>query len=281
MRLHYPVYIISKGRPDTRLTSRALEKMCVPYKIVVEAHEQDLYTKAIDSTKVLTLPFKNLGQGSIPARNWVWEHAINTGVKRHWILDDNIAGFRRFYRSRRIRVENGAPFRAAEDFVDRYENIALAGFQYTSFGVTELTRFINKPFLLNTRVYSCMLINNDIPYRWRGRYNEDTDLSLRALKDGWCTILFYAFLADKHATMSMAGGNTDELYQGDGRLQMAQSLEQQHPDVVSVSRKWGRWQHHVDYRPFRANKLVKKVGIRIPSGINNYGMTLVSDPKPL
>ena len=47
------------------------------------------------------------------------------------------------------------------------------------------------------------------------------------LKDGWCTVLFICFLADKATTMTMKGGNTEELYklngQADGRLLMAQS----------------------------------------------------------
>ena len=122
------------------------------------------------------------------------------------------------------------------------------------------------------------MIKNDIPYRWRGRYNEDTDLSIRALKDGWCTVLFYAFLADKQTTMTMKGGNTDELYRQDekfdGRLEMARSLQRQHPDIAKISWKWGRWQHSVDYRFFKKNKLIKKKDIVIPSGINNYGMVL-------
>jgi hypothetical protein len=81
------------------------------------------------------------------------------------------------------------------------------------------------------------------------------------------------------ATMSMKGGNTEDLYKlegtKDGRLLMAQSLQQQHPDIVKITRKWGRWQHQVDYRPFKANKLIKKPGIIIPEGINEYGMKLV------
>lgn len=55
------------------------------------------------------------------------------------------------------------------------------------------------------------------------RPNEDTDLSFRALKDGYCTILFNAFLCDKAQTMTMKGGNTDELYKDDGRWLMAES----------------------------------------------------------
>jgi hypothetical protein len=50
--------------------------------------------------------------------------------------------------------------------------------------------------------------------------------------------------------------------------------EKQHPDVVKITRKWGRWQHHVDYRPFKKNKLIKKPGLIIPDGPNEYGMVL-------
>jgi hypothetical protein len=56
---------------------------------------------------------------------------------------------------------------------------------------------------------------------------------------------------------------------------MAQSLQRQHPDVVKITRKWGRWQHQVDYRPFKKNRLIRKPGVEIPEGVNNYGMQLV------
>ena len=272
MNPEYPVYIISKGRWESRLTSKALEKRDVPYHIVVEPQELDDYAAAIDRDKILVLPFSNLGQGSIPARNWVWEHSVGIGAERHWILDDNIRDFYRLAGNVKYRTDSGATFRVIEDFVNRYENIALAGMQYELLAPRKKK---HPPAIVNTRIYSCILIKNDIPYRWRGRYNEDTDLSLRALKDGWCTVLFIAFLADKVQTMAMKGGNMDELYQGDGRLKMAQSLQRQHPDVVKVGRRWGRWQHVVDYRPFKGNKLIKKPGVVIPEGVNNYGMVLV------
>jgi hypothetical protein len=225
------------------------------------------------------LPFSNLGLGGIPARNWVWNHAVSAGSERHWILDDNIRDFYYMTGNIKYRTDSGATFRACEDFVDRYENIALAGMQYE---LLAPRKYEHPPFVANTRIYSCILIKNDIPYRWRGRYNEDTDLSLRALKDGWCTILFYAFLADKMATMTMKGGNTEALYKlqnEDGRLLMARSLQRQHPDVVRITKKWGRWQHHVDYRPFKGNQLVKKSGVEIPSE-NDYGISLrILDPQ--
>jgi len=271
MNPQYPVYVISKGRAELRLTSKALELMRVPYSIVIEPQELDMYAAVIDRKKILVLPFSNLGQGSIPARNWVWEHALASGAKRHWILDDNIRYFSRFNRNLRIPVMSGTIFRVAEEFVDRYENVAEAGFQYHMFCPN---RTIVPPYWLNTRVYSCILLRNDLPYRWRGRYNEDTDLSIRILKDGWCTILFNAFLCYKMPTLTMRGGNMEELYKDDGRLKMARSLEDQHTEITRTGWRFNRDQHIVNYTEFKfsANKLKLRPDVKVRAGVNNYGM---------
>lgn len=268
----YPIYIISKGRAYNPLTANALDKIGIPYKIVIEPNEYGEYLKVIDSKKILILPFSDLGQGSIPARNWIWEHSIEQGATRHWILDDNIMKFYRVNNNELLYARTKAIFISSEDFVDRYENVALAGLQYSNYG-----RNIKNPYKLNTRIYSCILIKNDIPYRWRGKYNEDTDLSLRVLKDGYVTVLFNNFLIDKTGTMRMKGGNTTELYEkdNDNRLKFAKSLMEQHPDVVKITKKFGRWHHQVDYRPFKKNKLIRKEGIEIPDVVNNYGMKLI------
>jgi hypothetical protein len=267
----YPLYVISKNRWDSRLTSKALEKMKVPYHIVIEPQEYKDYSSVIQPDKILTLPFSNLGQGSIPARNWVWEHSLSTGAERHWILDDNIDGFVRLNRNEKIKVVTGTIFRCAEDFVDRYENVGLAGFHYDFFckGNQRLPAFY-----VNTRIYSCILVRNNLPFRWRGRYNEDTDLSLRVLKMGECTLLFAAFLACKARTMTMKGGNTDELYQDDGRLKMAESLVEQHPDCSRIYRNFGRFQHYVDYKRFKKNTLKRKPNLNLQNRVNDYGMIL-------
>lgn len=270
MNPEHPVYIISKGRWEIRYTARALEEMKVPFHIVIEPQEYEQYAAVITPDKILQLPFSNLGHGSIPARNWVWDHAASRGAVWHWIMDDNIKRFYRLHQNEKIQFADGTVFKLIEDFVSRYENVGQAGLQYEHFAPRRDRR---PPFVLNTRVYSCILIRNDLPYRWRGRYNEDTDLSLRILKDGWCTILFNSFLQNKQATMESGGGNTDELYQDDGRLKMAESLVERHPDVARVSWKFNRWQHHVDYSRFKRNKLVRKPGWNY-EGANNYGMVL-------
>jgi hypothetical protein len=76
----------------------------------------------------------------------------------------------------------------------------------------------------------------------------------------------------------MKGGNTEEVYaknqkEFDNRRTFAESLKAQHPDVVEITMKWGRWHHHVDYSGFR-QQLILKDGLQIPKGTNEYGMTL-------
>jgi len=268
----YPIYIVSKGRWERRLTVKNLIHMKVPFRVVIEPQEFEQYAAVIPKSLLLVLPFSNLGQGSIPARNWIWEHAISEGHERHWILDDNIAQFYRLHKNKRLYMGDGTGFRVIEDFSNRYTNVMLSGMHYHMFAPSTQK---HPPYLLNTRIYSCILINHKLDLRWRGIYNEDTDLSLRVLKQGYCTVLFYAFLCGKIATMLMKGGNTDELYKGDGRLKMAQSLQQQHPDCVKITYRWGRWQHHVDYSRFKHNKLVLKPGINPQDKVNEYGMKLI------
>ena len=276
MNPKYPIYIISKGRWESRLTSKALEKKNISYRIVVEPSEYDLYASVIDKNKIIVLPedFSKLKQGSIPVRNWVWEHSIKEGWEKHWLLDDNIVNFYRLNLNRRIPVNSGTIFKCAEDFTDRYTNVAFSGLNNIAFAPDRSERI--PPFLLNTRIYSMTLIKNDLPYRWRGKYNEDTDICLRALKDGWCTIQFNAFLGDKATTMIMKGGNTDSIYNtGDNRREFAESLQKQHPDVVEVVWKFDRWHHQVNYAPFKKNKLLRKNDLIIKDGIDNYGMKLI------
>lgn len=272
----YPVYVISKGRWETPWTAEALRAIGVPHKVVVEPSEATHYVAALGEERLIIAPedFSRRGEGGIPVRNYVWELALATGARRHWILDDNVHGFLRLHRNRRIPVAGPSIFRAAEDFTDRYDNVAFSGFNYMYLAPD---RGELPPFYLNTRVYSMILVDNALPYRWRGRYNEDTDICLRALKDGLCTVLFNAFLGDKAPTLTMKGGNASIYAESDNRREFAESLKRQHPDVVEVVWRYGRWHHEVDYRPFAANRLVPRRDRPLDGG--EYGMRLVREHR--
>jgi len=273
----YPIYIISKGRFDCCLTAHFFIKDKVNFHIVVEPQEAEEYTKRFGKERVLVLPFSNLGLGSIPVRNWVWDHSIKNGHKRHWIFDDNIRQIMRRYRGKRIPCNTNVALKVAEDFTNRYENIGISGLNYSMFVIDQDMA----PFYLNNHVYSCLLILNSMPFRWRGRYNEDTDLCLQVLSGGLCTVLFNAFMIQKAATMTMKGGNTAELYKGDGRLKMSRSLEKRWPGVVTTVRKFSRPQHQVkdNWEAFDT-KLIRRKDIDWDNlKPNEYGMKLTQVKK--
>lgn len=276
IQTRYPIFILSKGRWESRFTSRTFEEIGMDYRIVIEEQEYDNYAAVIDPKKILVLPFKNLGQGGIPARNWIWEKSIQEGHERHWVIDDNIRYFYRLHENTRLRVKSSVPLRVCEDYVDRFSNVAMAGLNYLYFAPA----FMKKaPAYYNTRIYSCILLDNSVQERWRvldcdgkpAPFNEDTDLSLQLMKKGYCTILLNSFVVGKTGTLHMKGGNTEAVYklgnaqEFDNRYTFAASLKQAHPDCVEIVQRYGRWHHEVDYSYFQKNnKMLLKPGVSWP-----------------
>lgn len=266
----YPVYIPTKGRHNTPFTARCLHTDGVPFKMVVEREEYDAYAALFGEGYLLTLP--ESGRGLIFARNWIKDHATASGAERHWQLDDNMRDFWRWYRGKRLRCRAGIALRVCEDFTDRYENIAISGLNYIMFGLGK-----QPPLHLNCHVYSCTLVNNAIPHRWRLYYNDDTDMCLQVLADGWCTVLLNAFLVQKIATMRVRGGNTGDYVDQDGRLRMARTLERVWPGVVTTDRRFSRPQHVVKdaWRRFDTPlKLKEGIDLSALPPTDDYGMTL-------
>jgi len=305
MQPQHPLYVVSKGRAAYMITSKALTRMGVSHFVVVEPSQAADYRAAVQamnlSAEVIEMDMglkeayelcddhglsKSTGSG--PARNFCRVHSTSLGARWHWVVDDNIKAFYRLNRNLKVPVGDGALFRAMEDFCDRYENIAMAGPNYFMFASRKTQM---PPFVANTRVYSCNLIRNDVPLWWRGRYNEDVIYSLDLLKAGWCTVLFNAFLQEKMVTQTLPGGNAELYLAGDhakrpgakysdtGTVDKSLMLARAHPDVAVVTRKWGRVHHHVDYRPFQRQALIRRPDVEIPLENNEYGMKLVSVTK--
>jgi hypothetical protein len=264
---------------------RALDSMKVDYYVVIERDQYTMYNKHIPRSKLLILDptyqenydtcddlglTKSVGPGA--ARNFAWDHAISMGADFHWVMDDNLEDFYRYDKDTRVRCRSAGLLRSCEVFADRYENVAISGLQYRFFCIPGQYR---PPFVMNTRIYSCLLIKNSIPYRWRGRYNEDTDIALRVLKDGWCTVQFNHALQGKIVTQAIGGGNSEAFYDKEGTKPKSDMLEMLHPDVSKTVWKYGRWHHEVNYRPFRYNALKRKEGTWMPPGNDDFGMDLI------
>lgn len=284
----YPIYIVSKGRWEKRLTSDHLDRLGVPHFVVVEPQEFDRYAERVRPLAtpiVLDMAYKRdydpcddlgdtKGKGPGGARNFAWEHSRAAGHAWHWVMDDNIDGFFRLTKNLKTPVGDGTIFRAMELFVERYSNVGMAGPNYFMFA-SRKTRM--PPFITNTRIYSCNLIRNDVPLRWRGRYNEDTDLSIRMMREAWATVQFNAFLQLKVTTQTLGGGNTAEFYAAEGTRPKSEMQVKLHPDISRLVWRFGRWHHYVDYSVFRSLKLKLRDGVSIPEGVDNLGMRLVVD----
>lgn len=279
----FPIYIPSKGRHDSRLTVKALELLGIPYRIIVEQHQYADYAAVINPANILVLDpdyqrrydtFDDLGdsksKGPGAARNFAWDHSIAAGAEWHWVMDDNIVRFYRFNENLRVPVRSPVVMRCMEDFVLRYRNVAMAGPNYYMFVPK---RHKIPPFIMNTRIYSCNLIRNDVPFRWRGRYNEDTDLSLRMLKAGWCTLQFNAFLQLKKHTQTIKGGNTADFYEKEGTGPKSLMLAAMHPDLARMTFRYGRVHHYVDYGGFK-QRLWPCPGLEVPATPDEYGLEL-------
>lgn len=265
----FPVYIPSKSRAKIATTPKVLDELGVPYRIIVEAPQFDDYAASFGADRLLVLDpefqrtydtcdegvpeTKSKGPG--PARNFAWAHSIEEGHAWHWVMDDNIQLFARLHRNQRVPVGDGMIFAAMEEFVLRYRNVGQAGPEYWMFAPS---RVKSPPFVLNTRIFSCNLIRNDVPVRWRGRYNEDLDLSLSMLKAGWCTVSFRAFLQYKTTTQVLPGGNTEAFYAEEGTLRKSEMAVRLHPDVCRIVHRYGRVHHDCDFSPWKNLRLVPR-----------------------
>lgn len=251
----FPVYIISKGRAYNPLTAKNFEAAGVDYLIAVEPQERNEYVEALGENRILVLPFSNLGLGSYPARNICWEHAKANGFKYHWLFDDNIIDFRKWVNGKRTKCMD---INSALLFVEKYakiNSVDIAGFEEPNFVVS----VPKKPFKINCHVYSALLIKNDLPYRWRLKYNEDVDLCLQVLHNGGKTSSCVYYMANKVSTADkMKGGNQTELYKGNNpkkNLLKAKMIEAVWPQYAKTVIRFGRHHHLIDWKVFNKNKL--------------------------
>ncbi len=253
----YPIYIVSKGRADSRLTAKALDEMNVPYRVVIEPQDYAAYSCFFNDEQILILPFSNHGKGPGVARNWCKYHAKSEGYSRFWTMDDNIKFFARLHKQRKFKLLDGGMLRVIEEFVDRFKNVPLAGLQYRFFPAEKSPQ---PPFILNTRIYSCQLMSTEEKYVYRGRYNEDTIISLDVLKDGNCTMDFNIALIEKEATQKLGGGNTEEFYAGEGTLPKSLMLKVVYPEDTKLSEIFSRDHHSVNYKKYYGNKPLYRDG---------------------
>ena len=130
----YPMYIVSKGRGDSRLTSRCFERLRIPYFIVVEVQDFDEYACVIDEEKSslshLNVPImvtdqeeQGTGAGTTQKRMVTKDTGCLTTISK--ISTGCIAT--EFCPSLTVECS------VSEEFVDRFSNVPVAGLNYDFF----------------------------------------------------------------------------------------------------------------------------------------------------
>lgn len=262
MTTKYPVYIVSKGRYENPITAKCFIEDKVDFYIVVEPQEYELYKKSIPEKYILQTPFSNLGLGSYPARNFAWDHALANGHERYWCFDDNIYRMRQLVKGKKIPINAKKAICYLEEFTDRYTNIGITAFAYTSMVVANQ---ISKAFYLNCHAYSAMLIKTDMAWKWRMKYNEDVDLCLQVLHNKLCVVQINVLMVDKVSTVTkMKGGNQTDLYQGnshDKKILKARSLEEIWPQYAETIIRFNRPHHYVNWAKHFKHPLRRRTDI--------------------
>lgn len=247
--IEYPVYVISKGRykyTRNRMTWTFLRQEGIPFYLVVEPSEAREYERIHDN--LLILPEDNYGY-SVPARNFVWEHSMKMGYEAHFVLDDNIDKVLVVGRGKRKMTRIANLLKACIYVSKMYEKWGMIGLREGQFIIKPQKKFIT----FNTHVYSFILINNNLPFRWRLKYNEDIDINLQTIGRGFFTISVLIFSFHKYQTRFLEGGNTSTLYtQRNSKILKTNTLVAQYPHIVKGKNKFGRFHHEIDWRKFYA-----------------------------
>lgn len=313
----YPIFVISYNRAKNHITSRKLADFGVHHYLILHKEQIQEYKKHFSSqmeryTHILefddsyklkyetcdNIPHSVKNAGSGAERNFAWDYSIKLGAKAHWLMDDNmnfryIAGINKENNSYVRRVCTGEKFRElfhkAEIFFNKYENLLMIELAQNDFTIG-----INKKcYRLNTRCFSCNLISNIMPIRWRGRYNEDVILSFDIMTAGYCIASYIGgVLKAKESTRCARGGNhaTNELDKNslyDDSVQYRNSsidktnlLLQVYPKYFKKVIKYGRVHHTYNKSIIKADfpqtlKLadlsgVKKINIKDFNKIKHY-----------
>lgn len=228
-RFTYPIFIISYNRPNKNAsTISCLIKYGVKFNVVVHREQLQAYKSFFKSDNINWIIFddeykhkyetlsnvdsheKNAGSGA--ERNFAWDCAKNAGYTAYWNFDDNMGFMYQTGRKtstgkslERIRIQSAdlfiKLFKKAEDFYDCYDNLFIME-------LGECNNFLSRNIpTINRRCYSALLINTAIPTQWRGRYNEDTIMSIDCLINGFCTVQTPILLKIKQSTRDAKGGN--------------------------------------------------------------------------
>lgn len=211
--MKWPVYIPSKGRPDSILINKHLQFSYV----VIEPQDRLLYEKKIGKGRLIVLP-KN-DQGIAYARQFILDYARSQKEIWYWMLDDDIVAFYRTKNAKLLPDSAESILIEAEKLILGHSFIGQASLEYSQFAwsQTKSCRFYG---YCDVAVAINTTLTPMVNYRTEMNLKEDRDFTLQVLAGGArtmrCSML--SFKAPKNG--SNKGGLFD-VYAKRGREESA------------------------------------------------------------
>lgn len=243
----YPIYILSKGRPNGTTAKQFDKNGITDYYIVIEPQDYKAY-KDVFQGQLIILEKDN--QGPTYVRNFILDHSKANGYDYCWQFDDNINEFCRKNNGKRPKCHPMEAIQEVEKVAQMYSNIGVIGFNYKTFVFMKMPRFN-----YNVRIYSGFLVMNNSGIRFQGEFNLDNDICIQYLLAKYCTVQINYYCINKLTTGLMKGGNYDR-YKGIGRYKMAMEINERYPQFTEVRKQVNRYQIKVFWEFFRGNKLI-------------------------
>jgi hypothetical protein len=236
-----PIFIPSKGRAKNATTPKILEAEGIPFTLVVETQEADLYMTEFPKAKIGVLHESNRGIGY--ARQQILDLCRGDKFKKYWQIDDDLIGF---------EFGKGKPC-SAREAIDRLEtlterdsNTAISGYRWPEWGK-------RGRFEVNTCIYQAVLTRTDtgINYDTEGM-RQDTDFILQHIVRGW-SVIRYNEVAVRFPEMGFTpgGGGLSDDYRNGRFEQAAAWLHAKWPRYTTMRKYKGRMEAFVDWSLFK------------------------------
>lgn len=235
--MKYPVYIASKGRPDSGVFKDLPEAT-----LVVEPQEHQKYVQANPKHRILILDQNDKGLPYV--RQWVLNYVRNNSTAPwFWMVDDNLTELG-VGRENDLTIEGVLEF--AESYLDGDLNDAtIVGFERKATILKAKSQWKN-----NVSVGVCVAVNvmacNDIDYTPAAGIKADVDFIINALSTGG----FVARLGTIYY-------DADKLVTKDPKQLKAAcaNLAERWPGICTYTEKGGASNFKVDWKVFQANRL--------------------------
>jgi hypothetical protein len=234
------IFIPTKGRAGRTKTTRLLDKVKLPYTLVVEPNDVENY-KQFHSGDFVILARNDMG--ITYSRDCILRHARSVNLDTFWMLDDDIESFNEVVAGKTIKKDAHILCKAKR--VLTKHKASLYSLELRQFG------WASKELVPNRIAMQCVLFNvplcQGIDYDLNIRIREDYDLSLQAILKGYGTLKSGKFCYGI-ADMKSQEGGMSEWYNDKVEQEEVTKLCQKYPGLVEPTYKHNRYDVKINWR---------------------------------